>query len=128
MDKPEALRLADWLDGQYDKSGNCEAAADELRRLHAENEVLRQQHLDAHRNSGTLMAALTEISMLTHLGGEVAEYEDVVDAVRQMRDHLISEGWRQCAKGQKTTQWCAQAADRLARHGIQEPDDGNPSF
>jgi hypothetical protein len=86
------------------------------------------------------------------------------------RDRMISEGWRQCAKGQKTTQHCgmveqarleereacarvcegrewvsgqplpsnvemaaairAQAADRLARHGIQIPEDegGNPSF
>jgi len=46
------------------------------------------------------------------------------------RDRMISNGWRQCAKGQKTTQWCAQAADRLARHGIQIPEDedGNPSF
>ena len=46
------------------------------------------------------------------------------------RDRMIADGWRQCAKGQKTTQWCAQAADRLARHGIQIPedDDGNPSF
>ena len=128
MDKPEALWLAELFEADPNSKAHHDQAAAELRRLHAENEVLRQQHLDAHRNSGTLMAALTEISMLTHLGGEVAEYEDVVDAVRQMRDHLISEGWRQCAKGQKTTQWCAQAADRLARHGIQEPDDGNPSF
>jgi hypothetical protein len=150
-------------------------AATELRRLHAENETLRQQHLEAHRNSSTIFAALVEISMLTHLGGEVAEYGDVVEAVRQMRSRMISEGWRQCAKGQKTTQWCAQAEqarleereacakvcdpythgqwfaaairargqpdpkvthlnawarDRLARHGIQIPedDDANPSF
>ena len=25
------------------------------------------------------------------------------------RNRLISEGWRQCAQGQKTSQWCAQA-------------------
>jgi len=42
MDKPEALQLADWLDGQYDKTGNCEAAAGELRLLHAENESLKR--------------------------------------------------------------------------------------
>jgi hypothetical protein len=46
------------------------------------------------------------------------------------RSRMIADGWRQCAQGQRTTQWCAQAADRLARHGIQIPedDDGNPSF
>jgi hypothetical protein len=90
------------------------------------------------------------------------------------RNRMISEGWRQCAQGQKTSQFCAvaeqvrleereacakvceddpsrawdwlgeirpgghyaaairaQAADRLARHGIQIPEDdhdGNPSF
>ncbi len=93
-----------------------------------------------------------------------------------VRDQMISEGWRQCAKGQKTTQFCGMveqarleereacaiaggaaadagrdvaaairargkpdpkvthlnewARDRLARHGIQIPenDDANPSF
>jgi hypothetical protein len=91
------------------------------------------------------------------------------------RNRMISDGWRQCAQDQRTTQFCAvaeraraeereacakvceddpsrawdwlgeirpgghyaaairaQAADRLARHGIQLPDeddhDGNPSF
>jgi hypothetical protein len=46
-----------------------------------------------------------------------------------VRNRMISEGWRQCAKGQKTTQFCA-VADRLARHGIPMPGDhdGNPSF
>ena len=87
-----------------------------------------------------------------------------------VRNRMISEGWRQCAQGQRTSQFCAvaeqaraeereacakvcdalaerdklsnyyriaanairaQAADRLARHGIQIPEDeeyGNPSF
>ena len=51
-------------------------------------------------------------------------------AIAAERDRMIADGWRQCAKGQKTTQWCAQAADRLARHGIQIPEDedGNSSF
>jgi hypothetical protein len=98
------------------------------------------------------------------------------------RSRMIADGWRQCAQGQRTSQFCAvaeqarleereacarvcdavaesankaavagqyliirngaearrcsaairvQAADRLARHGIQIPeddDDGNPSF
>ncbi len=39
-DKPEALRLADFLDDQYDPSHNLEEAAAELRRLHAVNQEL----------------------------------------------------------------------------------------
>lgn len=50
----------------------------------AENETLRQQHLAAHNNSAALMGALTQVSLLTDLGGEVAEYADVVDAVRRL--------------------------------------------
>jgi hypothetical protein len=59
---------------------------------------------------------------------EVRRFMDLVAAAE--RERMIADGWRQCAKGQKTTQWCAQAADRLARHGIQIPEDedGNPSF
>jgi hypothetical protein len=74
-----------------------------------------------------------------------------------MREQMAYEGWRQCAQGQRATQFCAVAeqarqegrslflnpaaaypvatcavADRLARHGIQLPDEdeeyGNPSF
>jgi hypothetical protein len=51
-----------------------------------------------------------------------------------LRDHLISEGWRQCARGTqdpKVTHLNEWARDRLARHGIQIPEDeeyGNPSF
>jgi hypothetical protein len=36
----EALRLADFLDDQYDPSHNLEEAAAELRRLHAVNQEL----------------------------------------------------------------------------------------
>jgi hypothetical protein len=36
-DQPIALRLADFLDDQYDPSHNLEEAAAELRRLHALN-------------------------------------------------------------------------------------------
>ena len=119
MDKPEALRLADWLGDQYDKTGNCEAAADMLHALYVENELLRdiarlydqlRVVIDRGRESIThdvaveavrrlhdenetlrkqrdeIFTALMEISMLTHLGGEVAEYGDVVDAVRRLRE------------------------------------------
>ena len=58
----EALRLADFLDDQYDPSHNLEEAAAELRRLHAVNqellealrltsidcEYLRHAHKDRH--------------------------------------------------------------------------------
>lgn len=40
--QPEALRLADWLDAVGNGSISTTAAAAELRRLHAENEVLRK--------------------------------------------------------------------------------------
>jgi hypothetical protein len=49
-DQPEALRLADFLDDQYDPSHNLEKAAAELRRLHAVNqellEALRLTNID----------------------------------------------------------------------------------
>ena len=41
--QPEALRLAEWLEDQYDPTHNQEKAAAELRRLHAENEALRKE-------------------------------------------------------------------------------------
>ena len=151
--KPEALRLAENLTAPWAlRTASAMEAAAELLRLHAENETLRKQHLDAHRNSSTIFAALVQISLLTHLGGEVAEYGDVVEAVRQMRDRMISEGWRQCAQGQKTTQFCGmveqereacakvcdELADRdklsnyyrIAARAIRArgDEDGNPSF
>ena len=50
--QPEALRLADFLDDQYDPSHNLEEAADELRRLHAVNaellEALRLTSIECH--------------------------------------------------------------------------------
>ena len=88
-EKSEALRLADVLDHVELRPSDykdVDKAAAELRRLHAENEKLRKQHLEAHRNSSTIFAALVEISLLTHLGGEVAEYGDVVDAVRRLKE------------------------------------------
>jgi len=46
-DKPEALRLADFLDDQYDPSHNLEEAADELRRLHDETLMLNSAYQSA---------------------------------------------------------------------------------
>lgn len=39
--QPEALRLAEFIEGRHHRSGDAAIAA-ELRRLHAENEQLRQ--------------------------------------------------------------------------------------
>lgn len=39
--QPEALRLADWLEDQYDPTHHQEMSAAELRRLHDENKQLR---------------------------------------------------------------------------------------
>jgi hypothetical protein len=89
-EQTKADRLADELAVHAHHAMNGEAynaaidAAAELRRLHAENETLRQQHLAAHNNSAALMGALTQVSLLTDLGGEVAEYADVVEAVRRL--------------------------------------------
>ena len=44
----EALRLADWLDDQYDPDHHKADAAAELRRLHAENATLKAGY-DAER-------------------------------------------------------------------------------
>ena len=46
--QPDALRLVDWLDDQYDPDHHKADAAAELRRLHAENAAL-QQGYDAAR-------------------------------------------------------------------------------
>jgi hypothetical protein len=85
-EQSEALSMADMLDDEALRWGTPELykAAAKLRRLHAENETLRQQHLEAHRTAAALASAMTAISLRTHLGGEVAEYGDVVDAVRRL--------------------------------------------
>ncbi len=83
-EQPEALWLADALEGRATRAWTREEVAAKLRRLHAENETLRQQHLEAHRTAAALASAMTAISLRTHLGGEVAEYGDVVDAVRRL--------------------------------------------
>jgi hypothetical protein len=54
-----------------------------------QTEALRQL-LDAHNNSATLLGALTQISLLTHPDGEVADYADVVEAVRWLHQHELA--------------------------------------
>jgi hypothetical protein len=97
-EQTKAERLADDLGRWYAAGSTPEQAAAELRRLHAENETLRQQHLDAHNNSAALMGALTQVSLLTDLGGEVAEYADVVEAVRWLHalNGELLEALREC--------------------------------
>jgi hypothetical protein len=52
-------------------------------------------------------------------------------AISAERNRMIADGWRQCAQSQRATHLNEWARDRLARHGIQLPEDeeyGNPSF
>jgi hypothetical protein len=76
-EKSEALRLADRLEANFIRTQTELDTAAELLRLHDENETLRQQRDE-------IFGALVQISLLTHLGGEVAEYGDVVEAVRRL--------------------------------------------
>ncbi|OBQ32892.1 MAG: hypothetical protein AN487_21515 [Anabaena sp. CRKS33] len=71
----------------------------------AENETLRQQHLAAHNNSAALMGALTQVSLLTDLGGEVADYADVVEAVRRLSAE--NEDLRRCAEVEEVEKYAA---------------------
>jgi hypothetical protein len=81
MDKPEALRLAAFLDDQYDPSHNLEEAAAELRRLHADAERYRylrnrnpQEILPVIGNAaGVWIDCDDENGVLTLLTGEDAD-------------------------------------------------------
>ena len=73
MDKPEALRLADWLEDQYDPTYNQEQAAAELRRLHeahdwqykmAGERLRRVEKLEAQRDA--LLEALKSTGLFLH--------------------------------------------------------------
>jgi len=76
-DQPEALRLADFLDDQYDPSHNLEEAAAELRRLHALNgellealkmgyadtmDYIQRNHLSGAENNRWLVLARAAIA------------------------------------------------------------------
>ena len=50
------------------------------------NTQLTEALLRAEEQRDEIFTALVEISLLTHLGGEVAEYGDVVDAVRRLKE------------------------------------------
>ena len=73
MDKPEALRLADWLEDQYDPTYNQEQAAAELRRLHeahdwqykmAGERLRRVEKMEAQRDA--LLEALKSTGLFLH--------------------------------------------------------------
>lgn len=68
-------------------------AADEIERLRALGATLLEQHKQAHENSTKIFSALVDISALTPLGGEVADYADVVAAVRALRDDAERYRW-----------------------------------
>lgn len=89
-EQPKALRLANALLEPVVLDKHTMQAADELRRLHKENDRLRQQHLEAHNCTAAIFGALTQISLLTDLGGEVDEYQDVVEAVRRLHKENAS--------------------------------------
>lgn len=65
MSTQEALRLADWLEDQYDPTHNYAAAATELRRQHAEIERLRKVEDEWDRLSQDDGKAEREIERLT---------------------------------------------------------------
>lgn len=92
MTQPEALRLLIEdleLNHEFCPKEVILQAAAELRRLHTENETLRTQHVEAHKCTSAIFGALTQISILTDLDGEVAEYDDVVQAVRRL--HAVNQ-------------------------------------
>lgn len=80
----------DFLDDLFNR------AIDEIERLRAQGATLREQHKQAHENSAKIFSALVDISVLTPLGGEVADYADVVAAVRALWED--AERWRLARK------------------------------
>jgi hypothetical protein len=95
-------------------------------------------------------AELARFAALAYEAGAAAEREacakvceSVIEEIRETADNVLShedcrsiQAAQDCAaairaRGQpdpKVTHLNAWARDRLARHGIPEPDEGNPSF
>jgi hypothetical protein len=80
--QPEALRLADFLDDQYDPSHNLEEAADELRRLHAVNaellEALRLTSIDCqylHHTHEDRHLLFEECPVVARINAAIAKVE-----------------------------------------------------
>jgi hypothetical protein len=73
--QPEALRLAEALDRQYLHA--CEPAAAELRRLHAENEVMR----NVANRGGHIAVAMSRIADL------VAQRDALLEALKKAEEN-----------------------------------------
>jgi hypothetical protein len=98
------LRLADWFEDQYGPTNNLEKAADELRRLHAENAALRaaleQQELP--KGGGNLppplagrAGAAAQREKVAHWMRSMGYATGHGDTIEDLLDHLgtqISEG------------------------------------
>ena len=83
--QPEALRLADWLEDQYDPTHHQEMSAAELRRLHAENAAL----LAERRNLGA--AIERQYSAAEQIAYRVMRLESQRDELLDALQSLISD-------------------------------------
>ena len=86
--QPEAMRLADWLEDQYDPTHHQAMSAAELLRLHAENQQLRSD-LEAVGAGG-----------VGPLMPPVAERPGVLMPSRSLVDQVIREIARYCNTGE----------------------------
>jgi hypothetical protein len=66
--------------------------------------AMAQEAIVTHGNANPFDFRLTTVEQLEHFAVLVAEAE---------RDRMISEGWRQCAEGQSTTQYCGLLEDAV---------------
>lgn len=78
MKQPEALRLADWLEDQYDPTHNQEMSAAELRRLHAKNQ-------EWHQKAATWLSSPAAAQRLDGY----QELAQRLNAAEQRRDELL---------------------------------------
>lgn len=98
-DQPEALRLADWLEEQYDPTHNQEQAAAELRRLHDLNadktEIISALSADVERLREAARMALEALDIACLNYGEVGSigthWGDWDAAATKLRDALGEE-------------------------------------
>ncbi len=123
-EQPEALRLADILQHKLPSVECLERAATELRRLHEVNAELRKAvdlsliALEMECTSPpidetalAMKACRAVIAEPTITQDEIAQGVAERDAERaelrvEIMANLRLNGWRQCAAGQKTTQFC----------------------
>lgn len=122
MSTPEALRLADWLEDQYDPTYNQEQAAAELRRQRAEIERLTAEKLELLRWKGTHAPRLVAVEgLLREAQHEAAARREAIanlaslDSERQANAMLTAEVERLTAERDALRAVLAEA-DRLAGH------------